>query len=91
MMDFSRAEPFVDGRPFLGGEIVIIPGGTAANANFVKTHHRRRIPRAALLLDVGTNAITGPLPRGTTAWSTTQVSWAIPTVAANQPLILLLI
>lgn len=88
---FAKAEPFRDGMRWLGGEIRIIPGGTAANADYLVTHTMRRVPRAFLLLDVGTNAITGPLPRGSTAWDRAQVSFNLPNVAASQPLIGLLI
>lgn len=88
---FAKAEAFKDGLKWLGGEIVIIPGGTAANVNYTKTHHLKRTPRALLLLDVGTNAIAGPIPRGTSVWSPTQFSLNLPTIAAAQPLTALLI
>lgn len=88
---FAKAEKFTDGMKWLGGEIHIIPGGTAANVNFVINHSMRRTPRAFLLLDVGTNAISGPLPRGTTAWDYAKFSLNLPAVAAAQPVTGLLI
>lgn len=86
---FAKAEVFTDRAKYLGGEIHIIPA-QAASANLQVPHTLRRLPRAFLILDIGTNPpIATPLPRGATAWSFATFSLNLPTLTA--PLIGLLL
>ena len=79
---FGTAAPFRAGDPFLGGQIIVLPIAVA-NANTVISHSLRRLPRAFLVLDVGTQAIAAiPFPRGTTAWTFAVFSLNLPALTS---------
>ena len=86
----AQAQAFRDGQPYLGGQIRILSGALAANANYAVPHNLRVTPRFVWLLDAGTTGITGPLPRGATAWNSLNVYLNLPAVAAGQNLTLLI-
>jgi hypothetical protein len=76
---FGTGAPFRSGDPYLGGEIVVLPVGSA-NPNTLIAHTLRRLPRAFLVLDVGTQVfgVSIPFPRGATPWSQSQFSLSLP-------------
>ena len=81
----TQQRPFVNDQPYNGGVLKIVPA-TAANGNLIVPHALRAIPRWALVLDIGTGSFPGVVPRGTTAWSQTAVSWNWP--GNTQPVVL---
>jgi hypothetical protein len=72
--------PYVNGQPFLGGEILILLAA-ASNTNSTFAHTLRRVPHAYWVLDVGRNmAMLTPFERGSTAWTQSLVSFNLPLI-----------
>lgn len=80
----GQGQAFVDGQPWLGGEIRIIAGPQSLNANFAVKHSLRVIPRFAMVLDAGTATAPSPLPRGSSAWTNADIYLALPALLSGQ-------